>query len=489
MTQTDKARKERTFYDLAIVNGTVVTEGGVRVGDVAVVGERISAFGPPGSLVVGAARVLDASGLLVLPGGVDPHVHYELEALGARSESADSSVAALHGGTTSVIDFAFAVPPGGALAAVAERRAVFEGRMAPDWGLHVILAGEVPFETLEEIPELVRGGVPTVKTMTTYGWMCDDGYRFGVMCAVAEAGGLSVIHAEDDEIARFLTRKFVREGKTHGAYVAQTRPALVEEAAIRRALLLAERSGCALYVLHVAAGAGAVAIGEARARGLSVYGETLTPYLSFTQEALWEPERGLLFNNYPVLKEQADQDVLWEAIVDDRLQVVSSDHFLITAADRMSRMGVTVEDLQCGQAGVEMRLAVLYTLGVVAGRLSLERLVELVATNPAKLMGLYPRKGVLAVGSDADVVLFDPSRRWTVALPELHMASDYNCWEGWELHGRARTVLRRGEVVIEDGRLVGSTRGGRFLERSLPREVVSAPLDRSRTSAAASGVA
>lgn len=475
------------MIDLAVVNGTVVAADGVRVADVGVAGERVAAVGEPGSLAGAAARVVDASGLLVLPGGVDPHVHYELEALGARSESADSSVAALHGGTTSVIDFAFAVPPQGALAAVAERRALFEGRMAPDWGLHVILAGEIPFETIEEVPELVRSGVPSVKTMTTYGWMCDDGHRFGVMCAVAEAGGMSVIHAEDDAIARFLTAKYVREGKTHGAYISETRPALVEEAAVRRALLLAERSGSALYVLHVAAGSAVEAIAEARARGLPAYGETLTPYLSFTQEALWEPERGLLYNNYPTIKTKADQDVLWQAVADDRLQAVSSDHFLITAADRMSKMGVTVEDLQCGQAGVELRLPVLYTLGVASGRLSLERLVELVATNPARLFGLYPRKGVVAVGSDADLCVFDPEARWMVSLPELHMASDYSCWEGWELRGRARTVIRRGEVVIEEGRVVGSTTGGRFLERSIPAEVVSAPLDASLTAGAAAG--
>jgi dihydropyrimidinase len=473
--------------ELAVVDGTVVTQEGAREVDVGVAGERIVALAEPGSLAEGAGRVVDARGMLVLPGGVDPHVHYDLEALGARSESADTSIAAVFGGTTTVIDFAFAVPPQGALAAVAERRALFEGRMAPDWGLHVILAGEVPFETIEEIPELVRGGIPTVKTMTTYGWMCDDGHRFGVMCAVAEAGGLSVIHAEDDDIARWLTKKHVREGKTHGAYIAQTRPSLVEEAAIRRALLLAERSGSALYVLHVAAGAGAEAIGEARARGLPAYGETLTPYLSFTADALQEPERGLLFNNYPVIKQQADQDVLWEAVADDRLQAVSSDHFLITAADRMTKMGVTIEDLQCGQAGVEMRIPVLYSLGVASGRLTLERFVELVATNPAKLMGLYPRKGVLAVGSDADILVFDPERRWTVSLDGLHMASDYNCWEGWELRGKPRTVILRGTVLVEDERLAGPRDSGRFLPRAIARQVLERPLDPSLTGRAAAG--
>ena len=311
------------MYDVLVINGTVVTEEGAREADVAVSGEQIAAVDAPGALGSEAARVIDAQGLLVLPGGVDPHVHYELEALGARSESADTSIGAMFGGNTTVIDFAFCVPPESAHDAISSRKATFEGRMAPDWALHVILAGEIPFEVMEEIGDVVKGGVPTIKTMTTYGWMCDDGHRYGVMSEVAEAGGLSVIHAEDDEIARWLTKKYVREGKTHGAYIGETRPSLVEEAAIRRALLLAERTGSALYILHMAAAAGVDALAEARAKGLPCYGETLTPYLSFTADNLWEDERGLLYNNYPTIKTQADQDVLWEAIVDDRIQAVT----------------------------------------------------------------------------------------------------------------------------------------------------------------------
>jgi dihydropyrimidinase len=163
------------------------------------------------------------------------------------------------------------------------------------------------------------------------------------------------------------------------------------------------------------------------------------------------------------------------------VQAVTSDHFLIKAADRMTKMGVTIEDLQCGQAGVEMRLPVLHTLGVVGGRLTLERLVQLTSTNPARLMGLYPKKGTVAPGSDADLVLFDPNRRWTVELDQLHMDSDYNCWEGWELQGRPRTVLLRGNVVIEDGNVVGSRTGGVFLPRSVPSDIVQRPLDPALT--------
>lgn len=464
------------MHDLVIENGTVVTEDGPIEADLAIVGEHIAAITPGGAVRAPAARVIDASGMLVLPGGVDPHVHYDLEALGARSESADFSIAAVYGGNTTVIDFAFCVPPMSAREAIAARRASFEGRMAPDWGLHVILAGEIPFEVIDEIGDIVRAGVPTIKTMTTYGWMCDDGHRWGVMNAVAEAGGLSVIHAEDEAIANWLTKKYVREGKTHGAYIGETRPSLVEEAAIRRALLLAERSGCALYVLHMAAAAGVDALSESRARGVPCYGETLTPYLSFTADVLWS-DRGLLYNNYPTIKAQADQDVLWAALCDGRLQAVSSDHFLIKAVDRNTKMGVTIEDLQCGQAGVELRMPVLYTLGVGSGRLDLQGFVDLVATNPAKLMGLYPRKGTLAVGSDADVVVFDPEKRWTVDLDALHMDSDYNCWEGWELQGKPRTIVLRGAVIIEDERVVGSRSRGSFLVRAIPREVLEAPHD------------
>jgi dihydropyrimidinase len=292
---------------------------------------------------------------------------------------------------------------------------------------------------------------------------------------------MSVVHAEDDDIARWLTKKYVREGKTHGAYIAETRPSLVEEAAVRRALLLAERSGSALYVLHMAAAAGVEALAESRARGLPMYGETLTPYLTFTADALWEEGRGLLFNNYPTIKTQADQSVLWAAVADDRLQAVTSDHFLIKAADRMTKMGVTIEDLQCGQAGVETRLPVLYSSGVSTGRLSLERFVQLVATNPARLMGLYPRKGTLAPGSDADIVLFDPGKRWTVSLDTLHMDTDYTCWEGWELTGKPRTVVLRGTVVIEDERAVGSTTLGTFLPRAVAPELLRAPADLGAT--------
>jgi dihydropyrimidinase len=472
------------MYDLLINNGLVVTENGESQADVAVSDGKIAAVIERGGngTPVEAGRTIDADGKLVLPGAIDPHVHYGLEFAGCVSEGSEFSLAAAAGGTTTIIDFAVHTDEASAHDAIAAKRAQHDGTIALDYGLHVILTGEIPFEVIEEIPDLVREGYPTIKTMMTYGWMADDGYRWGVMNAVAEAGGLSVVHAEDDAIANWLTKKYVREGKTHGAYIGETRGSVVEEAAVRRALFLAERSGSPLYILHMAAADGVDALAEARSRGLPFYGETLTPYLSFTGENLWEEERGLLYNNYPTLKTQDDQDRLWSAVQDNRLQVISSDHFLIKAVDRNSKMGTKVDDgLQCGQAGVELRMPVSYSLGVATGRLSLTRFVQVIATNPAKIMGLYPQKGTIAVGSDADVVVFDPEKRWTVDVPSLHMDTDYSLWEGWELTGKPQTVIQRGVVLVEDEQVVGPTDGGRFIPRSIPSEIRNRPLDPSLT--------
>lgn len=477
------------MHDILIRNGTAVTESGVQPLDIAIDGEVISAHYAPGNADIAAAREIDAEGMLVLPGGIDPHVHYEITGSHGTvvSETADNSIAAAHGGNTSVVDFTFHEDQPTVHEAVALRREKLDGRMAVDYGLHIILTGAPTFEQIDEIGDLVRAGYPTFKTIMTYRWFMDDGHRFGVMSAVAEAGGMSLVHAEDDAIMRWLTAKYEREGKTHGAYVSETRGSLVEESGVRRALLLAERSGSPLYVLHVAAAAAVRAIGESRARGFPAYGETLAAYLSFTQEDLWDrepitidgttyPDRGLLYNNYPVPKAPSDRDAIWSAIADNGLQVVSSDHFLAKAVDRFTKQGTTIHSMQSGQAAVELRIPVLYTLGVSTGRISLRRFVDVISTNPAKLMGLYPRKGTLAPGSDADVLIFDPSFRRTIKVEDLHMETDYSCWAGWDLTGIAHTVLLRGKPLIENREAVGTRGGGQFVSRSISPTYLRQPV-------------
>jgi dihydropyrimidinase len=476
------------MYDLIVTGGTVVTATLNEPLDVAVQGERIAALGAPGSFGTDAAKVIDATGCLVMPGGVDPHCHYRLEFEGVlTTEGQEYSPAAAYGGNTTIIDFADQLPPKGLVERVEEKKAEAAGSMAVDYGLHAILCKEISFEALEEIGDVIRGGIPTIKTFMTYGYMTDDGQRYGTMLEVAEHGGMSVVHAEDDALANWLTAKYVREGKTHGAYISETRGPLVEEAAIRRAMLLAERAGVPLYILHMAAGSGIEALAESRARGLPFYGETIAAYLSFTQEDLWDETpieidgktygRGLLQNNFPTVKFDEDRETCWNAIVDDRLQVVSTDHCLVDAKDRMEVMGTTVDAMQGGQAAVELRLPVLFHLGVQQGRLSLNRFVELVSTNPAKIMGLYPRKGDLAPGADADIAILDPNRRWTVHAEELHMNPSYNSWEGWELDGKVVTTILRGSVLVENENYVGSKTGGQFIPRTLLPEIVSSPPD------------
>jgi len=413
--------------------------------------------------------VLRADGCLVLPGAIDPHTHYTLGFAGVYAEAPEYTIAAAWGGTTTIIDFAVQVAPKGLGDAIRDKRAEVDGRMGVDYGLHAIVTGDVSFDVMDEIGDVIRNGIPTIKTFMTYDLMVDDGHRLGVMERVADHGGMSVVHAEDDSVSRWLTKKYLAEGKTHGGFIVEVRPPFVEEAAVRRAILLARHVQSPLYVLHVAAGSAAAAIREARAEGLPVYGETLIAYLSFTQERLWDDERqGLLWNNIPPIKYEEDRRQLWESIKSDRgLQVVSTDQFATTRAERYEKEGTTVDSLQAGQAAVEVRVPVLYHLGVAGRLISENRFVQLISTNPAKLMGLYPRKGELAVGADADVVIFDAGKRWTVDHQALHMASDFNCWDGWELSGSVRTTILRGHVLIEDGTFVGSAAHGQYLTRQL----------------------
>jgi dihydropyrimidinase len=483
-------------FDLLVRNGKVVDPRGVRELDVAVSGETIAALGAPGTLD-GAVREIDAGGCYVLPGAIDPHTHYGSNVGRLDLEDAEWTWGAAFGGTTTIVDFAKVPPPSTIGDALAARTAQLDGRTAVDWGLHVILMNDFSFEVLEEIGEVIRAGYPTIKTYMTYAGMTDDGRRYGAMIETAEHGGMAVVHAEDDAIARFLTEKYVREGKTHGAYICEVRGSLVEEAAVRRALLLAERAGAPLYILHMAAEAGIVALAESRARGVPCYGETLSLYLHFTQEDMWDENpievngnsypRGVIANNYPTPKQPSDREACWRALADGRLQTVATDHAGMSLATRFEQMGHELPFPQAGQMSAELRVPLLFHHGVNAGRISVERLVELVSSNPAKLTGLWPRKGQVAVGSDADIVVFDPAKRWTVRADELHSRDTWNLWEGYELEGKVRTTVLRGQVLVENENWVGSRTAGRFQPRQIAPEVRAGNLGFTAESFAAAG--
>lgn len=478
------------MYDLLVKNGTVVSPTSTERRDIAVNGEKITAIEAPGVLSeADAHKTIDASGCLVIPGGVDPHVHYRMDFDPVVTEGPEHSAAAAWGGTTSVVDFAFHEPPSKVLDSVNAKKADFEGKMAVDYGLHVIMTKDFGHDDVEQLGDIIRGGIPTIKTMMTYGYKSDDGQRYGMMEEVGKHGGMSVVHAEDDSIANWLTEKYVREGKVHGAYVCETRGPVVEEAAVRRALFLAESTGSALYILHMAAGRAVKALGAARDRGLPMYGETLSAYLSFTQDDLWDDSpveedgktfvgRGMLYNNYPPVKFREDRDELWRALQDGRLATVGTDHSAIKIKDRFELMGTTLDTfVQAGQSAAEIRVPLLHHQGVVGGKISVNRWVEAVSTNPAKLMGMWPTKGELLVGSDADIVIFDQKKTWTVDWRELHNSAQYSLWDGLEMTGQVRDTILRGSTLVESGSWVGRKTGGRFLERTMRPEIVGATPD------------
>ncbi len=269
-----------------------------------------------------------------------------------------------------------------------------------------------------------------------------------------------MVHAEDDCIINYNTRRLYAEGRQAGRNIHLARPPLAEEAAIRRMILLAERSGCPLYVVHVSSADGAAAIAQARSRRVPVFGEVLHNYLAFTSDRYAEQD-GTLFHNYPPLKSHADQDALWSALDLGDLDTVASDDFTIPRASKLS--GLVVDNVPGGHNGIETRMDVLFSEGVAAGRLTVEQFVKVTAEAPARLFGLFPRKGTIAIGSDADLVVIDPAARHTIRFDELHSDCDYSLWDGWQLSGKVTATVLRGEVLVQDGRWVGPRHSGAFV--------------------------
>ncbi len=458
------------MLDLAVVGGTVVTGAGSVRADVGVRDGRISLLAAPGTLTEDAARRLDAAGSYVVPGGIDSHVHFNLgvtEAMRAQS-AIDGSRAAAFGGTTTFIDFGFQAGAGSPVeAATTKIKELGDQQPHVDYALHLMLTRVVTDRATEELPEVVSGGIASFKMFTTFAegsasgnLFSDDGTIWGVMTAAERAGAMVMVHAEDDCIINYNTRRLYAEGRQAGRNIHLSRPPLAEEAAIRRMILLAERSGCPLYIVHVSSADGVAAIAQARARRLPVFGEVLHNYLVFTSDD-YAKEEGTLYHNYPPLKSPADKDALWSAIRLGDLDTVASDDFTIPRAAKLS--GQVVDNVPGGHNGIETRMDVLFSEGVSTGRLTIEQFIKLTAEAPARLFGLFPRKGTIAIGSDADLVLIDPQVRHTIRLDGLHSDCDYSLWEGWELSGMVTATVLRGQVLVENGRWVGPLHTGSFV--------------------------
>jgi dihydropyrimidinase len=458
------------MLDVVIQGGTVVSPDAAEAFDIGIAGGRIVAFAAPGSVDLPAARVIDARGKYVIPGGIDAHVHFNIALSPAmRAQSAKhGGRAAAFGGTTTFIDFAHQNGGNSLIGAIEAKQAeIKRDRPDVDYALHAMITGETTFEVLDEIPHAIAGGVSSFKMFTTFSGgsasgslFTHDGRVWGVMQQTAKHGGIAMVHCEDDCIIDFCVHKLYREGRQQAPHIHEARPSLCEEAAIMRMLLLARRSGSPLYIVHVSSIEGVEAIAEARGKRLPVYGESLHNYLAFCNEDYAKPN-GMIYHNYPALKSAKDRAALWEGLRTGVLDVASSDDFTIPFAAKTS--GKEVDNAPGGHNGIETRMAYLFSEGVKRGRLSINRFVDVSSTAVAKLFGLYPRKGIIAIGSDADLVIIDPDLKRKVTLADLHSDCDYSIWDGWEFDGFPVLTMLRGQVLVENGRWTGPEGSGAFV--------------------------
>jgi dihydropyrimidinase len=474
------------MLDLVIRGGQVVTPQGTGAWDVAVQDQKIAAVAAPGTLPE-AGRVIDATGKIVVPGGVEPHTHLAhfiamhpddgLFTLGPEEDTRGMAF----GGTTTHVDFCF-VRPGSDVATTIEQRAArWKGNAYVDYSFHVTLQGALPLKTFDQLPEAIQAGFPSFKVFTNDvlpphpkrpSYRLDFGRIQLAMEKVAGRGGIMVVHAEDNDVVQFMYERLRDEGRMEGWNLPLVHNKLSEALAFRRTIHVAEATGVAVYFVHTSAREGVDAVLEARAKGLPVYAETLHHYACFTAEDYRKP-RGFCYHTYPSLKYPEDQAALWEGLVRDGVSTTGTDEYPTSL--ELKLRGKTIEDVTGGNLGAEARMGIIFTEGVVKRRMSLERFAAVTSTNAARILGLYPRKGAIAPGSDADLVLIDPTIHKTLTRDDFHV-SDYSPWEGWEVRGWPVTTILRGQVLVDGGRLVRDARDGQLIPRKIAAELVHRPI-------------
>jgi dihydropyrimidinase len=452
-----------------IKGGRILTASDDYIADIYVEDETITLIGE--SLDQQADKVIDASGKYVLPGCVDPHTHLDMPFGGTVTidDVEAGQTAAAFGGTTTHIDFV--IQPSGATfsEALAEWRAKADGRQVIDMGYHMAVTDLKEGGTLEELAQLPDEGVTSYKLFMAYkgALMVDDETLFRTMEVASRTGALVMVHAENGDVIDVLVRQALEAGNTDPLYHALTRPPEAEGEATNRAIQLAHLAGAPLYVVHVTCREAVEPIALAREKGWDVWGETCTQYFFNSLDDIAKPDfEGAKYVYSPPVRDKANWDVLWNAVRTDVLSAISTDHcaFLWDGQKTLGRDDFS--KIPNGAPGLENRLQMIHEFGVRASRITLNRMVELLATNPAKLFGLYPHKGTVAVGSDADLVVFDPEKRVTITAANHHSKSDYNLFEGTEVTGSPEVVLLRGRVLVENDELVAKPGIGQYVARA-----------------------
>ena len=449
-------------------NGRVVTASESFDADLYIDGGKIALVGR--GLSLPADTVIDASGCLVLPGGIDAHTHLDMPAgeLTSADDFETGPRAAAFGGTTTVIDFATPEPGQSLLAALDTWRRKAEGQAVVDYGFHMALR-EVGETTLAEMARLTRDeGVTSFKLYLAYPGVLqvDDATFFRALLGARECGALPLVHAENGGVIDVLVRRALARGETAPRHHALTRPPDTEAEATARAIAMAAMAGAPLYVVHLTCAAALAHVTAARDRGLPVHAETCPQYLFLSIADYDRPGfDGAQYVMSPPLREAADQEALWRGLAGGDLQVVATDHCPFTLEDK-ARGRDDFSKIPNGAPGIETRMTLLWDGGVRAGRIDAQRFVELTSAAPARIFGLWPRKGTIAVGSDADLVVWDPERETRLSVETLHMRVDYNPYEGRVVRGGPAVVMSRGEVIVDRGEWKGRPGRGQFLKRS-----------------------
>lgn len=447
--------------DIIIKNGTIINACDTIVADVGIADGKIVCIGKE---LTGAEEIIDAGGLYVLPGGVEPHAHFSVPFYGTVScdDYTSGTRAAAYGGTTTVIDFATQDRGHGIMEMYESRRAMASHQTYVDYSFHMIIT-DLSEQVLREIPLLVKAGVPSIKMYMVYkkeGLMMDDAEIFKLLRVAKEYGVLVCVHAENPYIIDLLTDEYLAEGKTEPWYHYLSRPEFVSSEATKRVVHWAKAAEAPLYVVHVSDQESIEVISEARKEGYEIYAETCPHYLEYTCEVYKRPD-AKRFICSPPMKGQASQNALWCAIKNGMVSTVGSDHcpFLAEEKDASEPFPMTPN----GCMGIETRYS--YMLSeAIKGRLSMNRAVELCSAAPARIFGCR-EKGAIETGKDADIVIFDPKQFYTISVQNNHSAVDHNIWNGYENYGTVKTVLCRGKTVIKDSQLVGEKGWGKFISR------------------------
>ncbi len=456
-------------YDLLVSNGILVTAADTYQADVAIMNGKIALIGQ--KLNVPAKTVLNATGKYLLPGGIDVHTHLDMPFGGTVSSDdfASGTIAAASGGTTTIVDFAIQAK-GQTLAETAEtwhRKA--DGKAVIDYGLHIAMT-DVDDKIVAEMAEMIAKGYPSFKLFMTYdGLRVNDDVLMKTLLQTKEHSGLVSVHAENYYVIDYLIKEFLDQGKSEPKYHALSRPPLAEAEATGRAIKLAKLVNAPLYVVHLSCQEALEEVVRARDEGFPIMAETCPQYLLLSEDNYEESDfQGAKYVMSPPLRSKANHPVLWQALAQGKLQVVATDHcpFFFKGQKDMGRN--FFGKIPNGAPGIEARLSLLHTYGVGTNVLSLQKFVELTSTNPAKVFGLYPEKGTIAVGSDADLVVFDPHMERTISKEILHENVDYTPYEGFKVKGYPVATIARGQVIVENSKFIGKRGEGRFIKRKAP---------------------